>query len=101
MRVLGGLALRPDKLERLAAAARRLSRSGPFAAGDRLAAISGVERPTLRRLLTALGYRAVIRAGEEQFIGARRTQRHNIKSYHQRPTAEGHPFAKLRELNLT
>ena len=101
MRVLGGLALRPDKLERLAAAARRLSRSGPFAAGDRLAAILGVERPTLRRLLTALGYRAVIRAGEEQFIGARRTQRHNIKSYHQRPTAEGHPFAKLRELNLT
>jgi ATP-dependent RNA helicase SUPV3L1/SUV3 len=101
LHVLGGLALRPDRLERLAAAARRLSRSGPFAANGELRAILGVETPALRQLLVALGYRVVIRAGEEQFTGARRSQRHVIKSCHRQPTAEGHPFAKLRELNLT
>jgi ATP-dependent RNA helicase SUPV3L1/SUV3 len=101
LRVLGGLALRPDRLERLAAAARRLSRSGPFAAGQGLAAICRVERPALRRLLAALGYRAVIRAGEEQFVGVRRSRHQSIRSRDHRPTVEGHPFAKLRELHLT
>ena len=44
--------------------------SGPFAAGAELAAIAGVEPPALRRLLAALGYRAVIEAGEETFVAA-------------------------------
>ena len=101
LRVLSGLALRPDRLERLAAAARRLARFGAFAADDELAAILGVERPALRRLLAALGYRAVIRAGEEKFSGPRRGQLDLVKSRHRPSTAEGHPFAKLRELNLT
>jgi ATP-dependent RNA helicase SUPV3L1/SUV3 len=101
LRVLKGLALRPDRLERLASAARRLSRSGPFAAGDELAALLNVEQPVLRRLLTALGYRAVFRAGEELFIEGRRGRRHAVRSRSRRATAEGHPFAKLLELNLT
>jgi ATP-dependent RNA helicase SUPV3L1/SUV3 len=101
LRVLKGLALRPDRLERLASAARRLSRSGPFAAGDELAALLDVEQPALRRLLAALGYRAIFRAGEELFIGGRRGRRHAVKSRSRRSTAEGHPFAKLRELNLS
>jgi len=101
LRVFGQLAVRPDRLERLAAAARRLARSGPFAAHDQLAAILGIDRPTLRQLLEALGYRAVIRAGEEQFIGPRRSQRNLIKGCYRPPAPEGHPFAKLRELNLT
>jgi hypothetical protein len=98
--VLNGLALRPERLERLAAAARRLARVGAFSADDQLAAIFGVERAALRRLLAALGYRSVIRAGEEKFSRPRRGQRDRIKS-RCRPAAEGHPFAKLRELNLT
>jgi ATP-dependent RNA helicase SUPV3L1/SUV3 len=101
LRVLKGLALRPDRLERLASAARRLSRSGPFAAGAELAALLGVEQPALRRLLAALGYRAVFRAGEELYIGGRRGRRHVVNSRSRQPTADGHPFAKLRELNLT
>jgi ATP-dependent RNA helicase SUPV3L1/SUV3 len=101
LRVLSGLALRPDRLERLAAAARRLARFGAFSADDELAAILGVERPALRRLLVALGYRAVIRAGEEKFSGPRRGQRDLIKGRYRLSAAEGHPFAKLRELNLT
>jgi ATP-dependent RNA helicase SUPV3L1/SUV3 len=101
LRVLKGLALRPDRLERLASAARRLSRSGPFAAGEELAALLNVEQPALRRLLTALGYRAVFRAGEELFIGGRRGRRNALKSRARRSATDGHPFAKLRELNLT
>jgi ATP-dependent RNA helicase SUPV3L1/SUV3 len=100
LRVLNGLALRPERLERLAAVARRLARVGAFSADDELGAILGVERAALRRLLAALGYRAVIRAGEEKFSRPRRGQRDLIKS-RCRPAAEGHPFAKLRELNLT
>jgi ATP-dependent RNA helicase SUPV3L1/SUV3 len=42
LRVLDGLALRSDRLERLAAAARRLARRGPFAAGSELAGIVGL-----------------------------------------------------------
>jgi ATP-dependent RNA helicase SUPV3L1/SUV3 len=101
LRVLNGLALRPDRLERLAAAARRRARFGAFSADDELGAILGIERPALRRLLAALGYRAVIRTGEEKFSGPRRGQRDLIKSRYRPSAAEGHPFAKLRELNLT
>jgi len=100
LRVLSGLALRPDRLERLAAAARRLARVGAFSA-EELAAVLGLERSALRRLLAALGYRAAIRAGEEKFVGPRRNRRGVRKSCHRRPATEGHPFAKLWELNLT
>jgi len=100
LRVLRGLALRPDRLERLAATARRLARFSAFSADDELAANLGVDRFALQRLLAALGYRRVVRDGEEKFIGPRHGQRDVRKSCH-RPTADGHPFAKLRELNLT
>jgi ATP-dependent RNA helicase SUPV3L1/SUV3 len=101
LRVLSGLALRPDRLERLAAAARRLARLGAFSADDKLAATQGVGRPALRRLLAGLGYRTIIRAGEEKFSGPRRGQRDVVKRCYRPPTTDGHPFAKLRELNLT
>jgi ATP-dependent RNA helicase SUPV3L1/SUV3 len=101
LRVLSGLALRPDRLEQFASIARRLARRGPFAADGRLAMISGIEGPALRRLLAALGYRAVMQDGEENFIGPPRSYRGATERRHRRsPTAEGHPFAKLRELKL-
>ena len=100
LRVLDGLALRPDRLERLAAAARRFARRGHFAAGAELAAIAGVEPPALRRLLLALGYRAVIAAGQETFVARPRRQREINKSRRRLPPGEGHPFAKLKELKL-
>ena len=92
-----GLALRADRVERLAATARQLSRLGPFAADDRLAAIAGVETAALRRVLTALGYRAVISGGVETFVARPRRRRDNTAV---RPPGEGHPFAKLQELKL-
>jgi ATP-dependent RNA helicase SUPV3L1/SUV3 len=100
-RILDGLTLRPDRLERLAAAARRLARQGPFEAGPELSAIAGVEPPALRRLLAALGYRAVIEAGEETFVARPRRQREIGRSTRRRgPAGKDHPFAKLRELKL-
>jgi ATP-dependent RNA helicase SUPV3L1/SUV3 len=101
LRILDGLTLRPDRLERLAAAARRLARQGPFRAGAELSAIAGVEPPALRRLLAALGYRAVIEAGEETFVARPRRQREIGRSTRRRgPAGKDHPFAKLRELKL-
>jgi ATP-dependent RNA helicase SUPV3L1/SUV3 len=100
-RVLDGLALRPDRLERLAAAARRLARGGPFVPAPELAGIAGVEPTALVGLLAALGYRAVIIGGEETFIPSARRRRATDKAHRRRaPAQEGHPFAKLRELKL-
>src|SRR5438874_2161841 len=59
-RVLGGWALRPDRLERFATALRERSRAGRFVADAELASIAGVASGELRRLVTALGYRAII-----------------------------------------
>jgi len=101
LRVVGGTALRPDRLERIAAAARRLARHGPFPAGTELAAIAGLRPAALRRLLLALGYRAVIAGGEETFIPRPRRQRKTNQVGDRRErSADGHPFAKLGELKL-
>jgi ATP-dependent RNA helicase SUPV3L1/SUV3 len=101
LRVLEGLALRPDRLERLAATARRLARQGPFPAGAELAAIAGVEPRALCRLLAALGYRMVIDAGRETFVARPQRRRETAKNIRRvQQMGEGHPFAKLRDLKL-
>ncbi len=98
--VAGPLALRPDRLERLAGAARRLARAGPFAADARLASIAGIEPGGLCPLLTALGYRAVIDRGAETFVARPRRRRDPAGHSRRHLPREGHPFAKLRELKL-
>jgi ATP-dependent RNA helicase SUPV3L1/SUV3 len=101
LRVVEGFALKPDRLERLAAAARRLARNGPFAACPELAVIAGVEPSALRRLLTALGYRVVIDGDEETFVARPRRRREaNGSGRRRRQAADSHPFARLRELKL-
>ena len=97
--VCDGLALRADRLERLAATARQRSRHGPFVADGDLAALAGVEPNALRPLLMALGYRAVIDQGVEIFVARPRRRRGAAGRNAVRPR-EGHPFAKLRELKL-
>jgi ATP-dependent RNA helicase SUPV3L1/SUV3 len=99
LRVLAGLALRPDRLEQLAGAARRLARRGPLTTGAELAAASGIEQAALRRLLAGLGYKAMVYRGEETFIPKPHRPREDARS-RRRPVAEGNPFAKLWELNL-
>jgi len=101
LRVVAGVALRPDRLERIAAAARRLARQGPFSPGPELAAVAGVEPASLRCLLAALGYRAVIDADGERFVARSRRRRAAFKGGRRSSRAgEAHPFAKLRELKL-
>ena len=101
LRTLEGIALRPDRLERLGAAARRLARQGPFAARAELATIAGVEPRALRGLLAGLGYRTVIDAGRETFVARPQRRRETAKAIHRgQEPGEGHPFAKLRELKL-
>jgi ATP-dependent RNA helicase SUPV3L1/SUV3 len=101
LRVFGGVAIRPDRLERLAAAVRRLARGGPFVPAPELAAIAGVEPAALSGLLADLGYRAAVVGGEETYIPIARRRRAVDKGHRRRGLVEeGHPFAKLRELKL-
>jgi len=99
-RVLGGWALRPDRLERLATVLRERARAGRFVADGELASLAGVAIGELRRIVTALGYRAIIEHEQEFFIG--RPRRRNVPESLRRrvPLRDGHPFAKLKELNI-
>ena len=100
-RVIGGLAVRADRLERLTAAARQRGMAGPFAAGEELATLAGVAVRDLRRLLTGLGYRALIRDGEELFVARpRRLQDRPRRAPRRSAPADGHPFAKLKQLRF-
>jgi ATP-dependent RNA helicase SUPV3L1/SUV3 len=100
LRALDGLALRPDRLEQIAAAARHLARRGPFAADAEIAGISAIRGPALRRVLRALGYGTVVHAGKEKFVRRSRNRRDIRERPRKAPAGDGHPFAKLRELNL-
>ncbi len=100
-RVVAGLALRPDALERLTAAARGRSRGGPFAVDAQLAALAGATIAELPRILAGLGYRATAAAGGEIVLApARRRRGAGERTRPHTPTPEGHPFAKLKELKL-
>ncbi|MBV9555407.1 MAG: disulfide oxidoreductase [Alphaproteobacteria bacterium] len=99
-RVVGGLALRPDRLERLAAAARQRSRGGPFAADAELAATAGISETDLRPVLTGLGYRRLARDGRELFVARPRRVDRAPPRETRRAAPEGHPFAKLKELKF-
>jgi ATP-dependent RNA helicase SUPV3L1/SUV3 len=98
-RVVDGLALRPDRLERLAAAARGRARNGPFAGDRELAAIAGLAPDALRGVLLALGYRAVIEDGNEFFVGRPR-RRGAQQPMQPRRASRDNPFAKLKELKF-
>jgi ATP-dependent RNA helicase SUPV3L1/SUV3 len=99
-RVIGGLALRPDRLERLSAAARERGQAGPFTADAALASLAGVAQGDLRRVLPALGYRVLIRDGVETFFRRPRRVDGPPRRGPRRLAPEGHPFAKLKELKF-
>jgi ATP-dependent RNA helicase SUPV3L1/SUV3 len=96
-RVLGGLALRPDRLERLAAALRERAKEGRFAGDAELAAVAGVPLDALPRVVAALGYRRVIAEGQEFFVG--KLPRRRTPGRHGK-LRDGGPFAKLQELKF-
>jgi ATP-dependent RNA helicase SUPV3L1/SUV3 len=99
-RVLAGLALRPDRLERLAATARARARDGRFVADAGMAGMAGVAPHALRRVMLALGCRAVIEDGPEYFT---LKPRRRVSPQANQATPEArrdHPFAKLKELRF-
>jgi hypothetical protein len=100
-RVIDGLALRPDRLERLSATARERGRAGPFAADAELAALAGIAQADLPRLLIGLGYRATTRDGAQLFVSRpRRLNGAPRRAALRQPAHEGHPFAKLKQLKF-
>ena len=98
--VLGERVLRVDRVERLAAAARRLARHGAFAPDRALAALAGVAPDDLTALLPALGYRAIVEAAGVTFVARRRRRRSGPPARHRARASEDNPFAKLRGLRL-
>jgi ATP-dependent RNA helicase SUPV3L1/SUV3 len=92
--VLGTRALRLDRVERLAAATRRLARQGSFAPTPELAVLAGVKQGELAGLLLALGYRALVDEQGTRFLA--RQPRRGAKKPRPRP-AQG-PFAALGAL---
>ncbi|WP_374443972.1 helicase-related protein [Stella sp.] len=69
---LGPRALPVDRLEALAAAARRLARRGPFAATPELASLADARLADLTGMLAALGWRAVVEGETTTFVAAPR-----------------------------
>ncbi len=67
---LGRRALRVDRLEALAAMARRLARGGPFVATPALASLADSSVADLPGMLAALGYRAVVEGETTTFVPA-------------------------------
>jgi len=96
-RVLGPRVLRVDKVEHLAAAARRLARQGPFGPLAELAALGGCPIDDLAAMLTSLAYRAV-HDGSGVTFHARRPAKRDQRPQHA-PLPDS-PFAKLAALRL-
>jgi len=103
--VVGGLALRPDRLERLAAAARGRARGGNFAADPELAETAGLRVDELHRVLEGLGYRGRrdtpgADAGVVTFRARPRGRAIPQPARSRARSGEPHPFAKLKELKF-
>jgi len=104
-RRLGPRAIRVDRVEKLAAACRRLARQGPFAATPALRDLAQCPQGDIAGVLKALGYRA--EAGPEGITFAERARKHPKRrrarhaSGHPgagRPPLAAGPFAKLGAL---
>src|SRR5690606_25604152 len=96
-RPMRGLAIRVDRLEKLAAEARRLARLGPFSVTPALAGLVDGEVTEIETLLGAIGYRKRIEAGGVTFVAdsRRRSQRRTADAAAAHASS---PFAVLREL---
>jgi ATP-dependent RNA helicase SUPV3L1/SUV3 len=98
--LLGAHVLRVDRVERLAAAARRLARQGGFAPTPELAALVGGTLADLTLILPALGFRALVEASGVTFVARRRARPAPPASRRPVRAGEDNPFAKLRGLRL-
>ena len=102
-RVVGPIALRVDRLERLAAAARMLAAQGSFAPTPALCELAGCAAHEIGPVLRTLGYRE--QDGEPTTYQRRSRSRRRPaagrpQAHASREDAAASPFAKLRQLNL-
>jgi ATP-dependent RNA helicase SUPV3L1/SUV3 len=110
-RLVAGLAIRVDALERLSKAAHLLARQGPFAATDALAALIGASLDDLGTTLSAIGYRPRVGDDGATFTSLRHRRKGRTAGGDQpssrprrpprrRPAAGDSPFARLAQLRF-
>jgi ATP-dependent RNA helicase SUPV3L1/SUV3 len=104
-RIVGPVAIRVDRLERLTAALRQHAQTpGGFVLEPEWASSLGVKLGDLPAIVTALGYRGTEQDGWLRFVPLPRRARRNGAG--RRPPAAksgdaDHPFAKLKELEFS
>jgi ATP-dependent RNA helicase SUPV3L1/SUV3 len=92
----GPLFVRVDRLEKLAAAVRRLAEQGPFQATPDLAALISARPRDLAGVLSGIGY---ARSGEDEPLFARKgDSRRRRRHARERAVSPHSPFAELRRL---
>lgn len=96
----GETALRADRLEALAAAARRLARQGAFAATPALAAAAGLPLKVVPEALAALGYRHQAGEGGGTFAAAPENRRARRRTGAPQAANPCSPFALLKALTV-
>ncbi|HEY7609444.1 MAG TPA: helicase-related protein [Alphaproteobacteria bacterium] len=95
----GAMALRADRMEALAAAARRLARQGAFAATPALAGAAGCPLKGLPEALKALGYRC--QKGEGGGVYSAEAENQRARRRAGEPAANPcSPFAQLKSLTV-
>ena len=99
-RCLGPLAVRLDRLERLALELERRGRAGPFAADAALGALVGCRKQDLPALLVAFGLRAIEGEGGQRFALRRAHRRRGQDRPRATQAHADSPFAVLKELHL-
>ena len=104
-RSLGRVAVRADRLDRLAREARRLAGRGPFPATPQLLSLVGCRKEDMVVVLAAVGYRPQLGEGEPRFA-PRARNRHKSRGRAQGQAREraaraaDSPFAVLKELRF-
>jgi ATP-dependent RNA helicase SUPV3L1/SUV3 len=96
---VGGVALRADRFEALAAAARRLARQGAFAATPALASAAACPLKAVPDALTALGYRFTPGEAGGLFRGRGENRRARSRGAAPEPNPCS-PFARLKALTV-
>jgi len=104
-RVFGRIAVRADRLDRLAFEARRRARQGPFVVDGKMLSLIGCRKEDFTPLLSALGFRAVLTGDVPRFAEKQRGKKNGRKrtrggQVHESAESTASPFAKLKELRL-
>ena len=102
-RPLGRIAVRADRLDRLASEARKRAAGGPFVADAALLSLVGCGKAEIAPLLAAVGYRPQPGEGEPRYVlrerGKSKARRADDEARAAARRAQS-PFAALKELRF-